>query len=206
MSIELPKFDKGYCIALTACGRLKSIDHSQKKKHKDDEKITRYRTSKGMAFLRVCRSGKKMDHLHIDSVLPILFRGTFQPKSNCKKAEGLEVIKSVFTTEIESSITAHFDVPLLELPSNGMIRSLSGEQKSVDMSFKLTTAELNITGAPFDRIRWNIFKKEGINFVRILMRGHQSFIVSEKYLSECWDWINKQFSIFMFGRRKDENS
>lgn len=207
MSIELPCFDKGYCIALTVCGQLKLSNHPQKKKHKNEvERIARYRTKKGMAFFRACHTGKKGEHLHVDCVLSSFFRGDFKPKPTHKKTEVLEVINNLLTTEIESNIEACFDVPFLKIPGNSMIRLLSGDQKSVDMSLRLTTAELTLTGAPLDKIQWSILKTKTKDLVHIMMQGNTTLTLSETYLSECYDWINKQFYSFIFGRKKDGKS
>jgi hypothetical protein len=115
----------------------------------------------------------------------------------------LEVINNLLTTEIESNIEACFEVPFFKIPGNSMIRLLSGEQKSVDMSLRLTTAELTLTGAPLDKVQWSIRKTKTKDIVHIIMRGNATLTLSETYLSECCDWINKQFHSFIFGRKKD---
>jgi len=207
MKIELPTFANKYCVLMTACGELRDTKAGTTRGLREEEaKVARYRTVSGMAFVRVWLAGKPVRHLHVDCALRKCFPEEKMPKATHKKSEVLDVIESVLGRQIEVSIRGSFDVPLVTLPETGLIRSLAGEQASTGMSVKLVGCELSVTGAPVSKIGWNISEGKSKKTVHVRMRGRISTVVSESYLMESWEWINKQLGLFVLGRREDERT
>lgn len=204
MAIELPKFENTYGLFLSACGKLKDAETGAKEKDEGPAKVARYLGAEGGAIIRAWVTGKKGTYLHVDCALKRYFQKGRVPKVTGKKEEVLKIIESVRGKEIELNINAGFDVPVKDIPENGMIRSLSEEQKSIDMCLKLTGAELSISGAPINRIHWSIQDKGGKAVARIHIRGEMATIVEGTYLLECWEWINKLFLVFVMGGKIDK--
>jgi len=202
MPIELPKFENTYGLLLTACGKLKGVEARRSKKRGKAIKVAQYQTPAGRAFVRTWLTSKKERYLHVDCALQKYFPRDETPKVTCKKEEVLQVIKNVIGQKIDSSIEAWFEVPLLEIPENGFIRSLALGHKLVDMSMSLTGAELSWQGAPLKKMRWAIREERKKSIVHVWIMGERQTVVSDKYLSESWNWINEQFGIFILGRRK----
>jgi len=204
MAVELPTFENSYCLSLTACGRLKGKILTKRGSLDEEPKVARYRAASGTAFVRAWLTDKPAQHLHIDCALRKIFPEDKIPKVTGKKADVLEIINSVLGAQIDVSIGASFEVPRTKLAESGIIRALSVEQKTVDISVKITGCDLSLTGAPVNKIQWSTREGKNRTVVDVRMEADRSLMVSEKYLTECWDWINNQFAFFVLGKRKDE--
>jgi len=203
MGIELPTFENSYGLLLTACGRLRDEEIRTKGKRREERtKVARYYTASGTAFVRASLGYKQIPHLHVDCVLRKYFPKDRIPKVTHKKAEVLKIIERVLGTTIELSIVGCFKVPMTELPEGGIIHSLSVEQKTVDVSIRLTGGSYTLTGAPVKEIHWRELQ-EGKRLVHVRIKGEKTSKVSEAYLREMWDWINDQFSLFVLGKIKN---
>ena len=203
MGIELPTFENSYCFLLTACGELGGKEIRTKRwPREEDPKVARYRTASGTALVRAWLAGKPVRHLHVDCVLREFFPENKIPKATHKKAEVLKVIESVMGTEIDVSVVGCFKMPMTKLPKGGVIRSLSVEQKTGDVSIRLTGGSYALTGAPVKEIHWKELQ-EGKRSVHVRIKGEKTSKVSEAYLREMWDWINDQFSLFVLGKTKN---
>jgi hypothetical protein len=202
MAIKLPTFEKSYGLIMTVCGKLKQASSQTKKGRDQKPKVARFSTPAGNAFIRVWVTGKPVSHLHVDCALQKFFPKDRIPKVTHKKVDVLKVIKRVIGLQIDVNIRACFGVPITELPEGGIVRALSVEQKTNDMSVKLTGGSLAVTGAPVSRVQWRIAKDNAKTVVEIQMEGETSSTISENYLQESWQWINNQFSLFVLGRRK----
>lgn len=207
MAIDLPKFEYKYGQILTACGKLKGIELKGLVTKKPKLLIARYRTSAGNAFVRVRLADTKgAKYLHVDCALEHFLPKDKKPEVTHKKEEVLKIIESFLGVEIDYNVDACFEVPFKELPENGLIRSLSTEQKTTDMTVRLTGADLSMSGAPIKKIRWTTRKKERQNVINVWMRAERSTSISDKYLSETLEWISKQFAIFVLGKKENANT
>ncbi len=207
MSVQVPTFDDSYGLFMRACGPLRGhLGTTMRSLDLGQERVARYRTQSGSAFLRAWLGGKARQHLHVDCAKRAYFRSSLLPKVTHKKAEVLQIIEEVLGTEIDLAIVACFEVPVAALPETGLIRSLAGEQTSTGMSVKLVGCELSLTGAPVTRIGWNMDEGEGEDIVHVRMHARRSTVVSERYLAESWEWICRQLELFVLGRRKDERA
>lgn len=203
MGIELPTFENSRCLLLTACGKLRTNELRTKGSLRaEDPKVARYLTSAGTALVRAWLAGKPVKYLHVDCALREFFPKNKVPKATHKKDEVLKIIESVLGTDIDVSIVGCFEVPIIELPESGIIRSLSLEQKTVDVSIKLTGGSFSLTGVPVKKIDWGELE-DGKRAVHVQIEGERASRVSEAYLREMWDWINDQFSLFVLGKTKN---
>jgi hypothetical protein len=204
MKIGLPTFSDKYCVFITACGELTGKGTPTTGGLKDQKpKVARYQTPSGTAFVRARLVGKPARYLHVDCALRKYFPEGKMPKATHKKSEVLDVIESVLGREIELNVRGSFEVPLAALPQTGLIRSLAGEQTSTGMSVKLVGCELCVTGAPVSEIGWRISEVQKKQVIHVRMRGRISTVVSETYLMESSEWINKQLGLFVLGRNAD---
>ncbi len=203
MAIELPKFEDKYGVMLTACGRLKGISRAPSGAAREEKaRVARYQTGSGTAFVRSWFTGKKKRQLHIDCALGSVFVSRQKPKATHKKSEVLDSIESVLGEQIDVRISAHFDVPFNDLPETGLIRAFSPEQKSGDMTARLTGCTFSLTGAPVTGVRWNIREEGKKRIVRVSMKAEKLETISEQYLTGLWDWMEQQFRLFVL--RRDE--
>lgn len=200
MLILLPRFENSYALLITACGRLKSNKTVGSKVKAQKARVARYQTAAGRAFLRAWLNNKSEKFLHVDCALHKFFPKSKLPKVTHRKEEVLRIINSALGIGIDVNIRACFIVPMSQLPESGVIRSMSVEQKTVDVSITLAGASLSLTGTPVRRIDWHQLEdKKGHVYVRL--EGEITTTVSEEYLCEIWSWINSQFCLFVLGKR-----
>ena len=203
MPIQIPRFEKKNCLAVTACGRLKGEGLPGRGKIREEKpRVARYQTKSGTAFVRAWLGGRAKRHLHVDCALQTFFGTRQRPKATHKKAEVLKVVEGAIGAQIDVSLRGCFEVPLAELPERGIIRSLAREQKTLDMSIRLTGGSLSLTGAPIKKVHWTELKDNNA-LVSVTIEGERTATVSERYMCEMWEWINDEFSLFILGKRKD---
>ena len=53
-------------------------------------------------------------------------------------------------------------------------------------------------------IEWIIRKDDPKETFRVIIRGEQSFKISETYVTECLDWLDAQFAVFILGKKNAE--
>ncbi len=199
MEIVLPEFKGGHCRLVTACGELLGSTAQRKSLRKAKSKVARYRTPSGTALVRAWIDGKgNTRYLHVDCALREYFPKGSAPKVTHTKAEVTRIIERAVGRDIDVSIVGCFEVPMAKLPEGGIIRLLSEEQKTAGVSMKMTRGTFSLTGAPIKRIDWRESKdkKRSIN---VVIEGDVRRTVSEEYMCEMWEWINKQFQLFVLG-------
>lgn len=207
MAIEVPTFENTHGSFLSVCGRLKGVKAGTKQKVKSAEKVARYRTSTEGALMRASATyGKDGTYLHVDCALKRYFPKNKIPKVTHKKQEVLAIIEKFQDKEIESRIIAGFLIPLQELSENSIFGYLSNKHKLTDMAFQLTRGELSISGAPFDIISWSISEEGEKAIARIHLQGNMLTKVEKTYLSDCWDFMNSIFELFVLRELKDATS
>lgn len=202
MPVGLPAFDDSYGLILTACGRIVNPADGGIRAG-IPTRVARYQTPRGRALVRTSLTGKEKPHLHVDCALEQFFSKDRRPKVTHKKAEAVETMLAVEGCQIATAVEAGFRVPMDVLPESGVIRTLAAEQRSVDVSFRLSGGELSIRGAALKAVRWTVRGGESGEVAHIWMKGSASFVVSDRYLCDCWDWIWRHFSVFVLGRRSD---
>lgn len=198
MSIFLPKFECDYLLSLTVCGRLQKGGS----KGEDLPKVARYKSSSGLAYLRVNHGGKDSRHLHVDCTLGKYFK-KHKPKIEHKKTETIKIINNVLGVNIDTSVVGFFKVPLDNLPDIGFVKPFCIERGSSKSRFKMTECAFSLSGLPVQKIKWFLEEEGKKTFVNIRIQGRRHTKVSEEYLVESFDWINKLFMVFIMGSEID---
>ena len=198
MPVKLPKFESSYGQMLTVCGQLK-LEDPQKGIPPVKERVAAYQSGKALVIGQI--GGRSGRHLHIDCVLKDYLPKRKRPKTIHKKADITSMINSALGLEMEAGIIGYFKLPLNDLPENGFVRIMTPEMKSVDMSVRMTACSFAFCGVPINRIDWRLLEDEQLILVRVA--GEQTFRVSEDYLVEMWEWINRQFSFFILREKQD---
>lgn len=204
MAFLLPVLENTSCRILTVCGRIKEADHPISGVLPAREPaVAAYRAGEQKVYLRVLPGGKKHPHLHIDCAAQECFGKDRAPKTTTTQAKLLKVLEKAVGLTLDAGICGGFLVPLADLPEQGLIRSLSAEQKTGDLSARLTSGECKIEGAPVGRLFWRIEDDQKTVFIRI-EAGRQEK-VDEQYLVRALGWIEKQFNLFVLGKAANGN-
>ena len=204
MAILLPPFENTSCRILTVCGRIKEAEHPISGVLPAREPaVAAYRAGAQKVYLRVLPGGKKHTHLHVDCATQGFFPKDRAPKVNTTKDKLLAVLDKAAGLSLDAGICGGFLVPVADLPEQGLIRSLSAEQKTGDLSARLTSGECKIEGAPVGRLSWRIEDDQKHVFIRI-EAGRQEK-VDEQYLVRALGWIEKQFNLFVLGKAANGN-
>lgn len=204
MPITLPLFGNTSCRVLTVCGCIREPEHPITSVLPESERsVAAYRGADQKVYLSVLPGGKKHTHLHVDCALQGFFPKDHAPKTNTTKDKLLAVLQKAVGLTLDAGICGGFLVPLTDLPEQGLIRSLSAEQKTADLSARLTSGECKIEGAPVGRLSWRIGDEQKDVFIRI--EAHREEKVDDQYLLRSLEWIEKQFALFVMGKTADEN-
>lgn len=200
MPIELPRFASTDCLSLTACGDLHTEDPQILGKLKElKTRIVDYEPESGKkVFLRGYFGGRSGTHLHIDCRLSSYFRPNDQPETNGTLSEVLSDIALFEGISAYVSVVGCFEVEIAELPDQGMIRTLSKQQNSGDITIRLAGGRIALTGAPIEEIEWDVLS-DGKR-ARIIVNGELREVVDEKYLMRLMEWIENQYQLFVKGR------
>lgn len=204
MSIKLPLFKNTNCIIFTACGTIKTQDNSFKNlESKQKTMVYSYETAQGRGIIRILIGQKPEYHLHIDCALEKCFPKGKTPKKTHKKVELENFLKKYINSIIDTNIAGVFVFPLDELPSYGVIRSLSIEQKMLNMKVKLVGGKFLIEGAPVRNIDWEINEAHKEAVVRIESEMTE-ITIDDEYLNKLLNSINEIALLFVLGKNKDE--
>lgn len=206
MEIALPDFKGGHCQLVTACGELLGSTAQSKSLRAAKLRVARYRTPLGTALVRawiVSKDDKR--YLHVDCALREYFPKGRVPKVTHTKAEVTRIIERAVGRDIDVNIVGCFKVPMGKLPEGGIIRLLVEEQKTASISMKMTQGTFSLTGAPIKRIDWRE-SKDKKRLLHVIIEGGIRSTVSEKHMCEMWEWIDKQFKLFVLGQSKLEKA
>ncbi len=202
MSIELPDFKDTQCVWVRACGQVETEDPSLVEiLEKENTFIASYEAHGKKAFLRVYTGGPTKQHLHIDCALSTIFRKDRLPETTNELDEIISIVSNFIGKKISIGVMGVFKLSLDELPEHGLIRSLSTEERTVDISIKLVGGNFEITGAPIQHVEWQI--EDDTNRVRISIGGEKSETINERYLLNVLEWIEIQYNLFIKGKTKD---
>jgi hypothetical protein len=204
MALKIPRFKETACQIITVCGMIeKNQKHPLADLMKDrDELVASIRIAQKPGFLRLMAGSKKGLHLHVDCVLQEFFSRRHVPKVTCKKKDITDILAKMEGIAIDAGLAAGFKIITGQLPEKGLINSFATEQKTADMSMKLTGGTLKIEGAPVKRLVWTL----GKDSVRVRLEAERKERVDDAYVSRCFDWMKTQFDLFVLGKAPDENA
>jgi len=204
MAFLLPVFDNTSRRILTVCGRIEDAGHPIAGLLPDGEPlVAAYQAAGRKVYLRVLPGGKKHTHLHVDCATQEFFGKDRAPKTNTTRTKLLRILDKAVGLTLDCGVCGGFVVPLVDLPEQGLIRSLSAEQKTGGLSARLTSGECKIEGAPVRRLYWNMDDGENTVFVRV--DGSRKDKVDNQYLVRAFDWIGQQFDLFVLGKTPNAN-
>ena len=200
MSLKMPPLPSLQCRILTVCGKIESEQKIPAAMKNREEMVAPIRIAKKPAYLRLLPGGKQGQHLHMDCALQEFFSKGHQPETTCKKTDILEILEQLEGVTLEAGLSACFHTTAKTLPEKGLIESFATEQRTGDMSIKLTSGTLEIEGAPVKKVWWKLGKKEAI----VTLDAERKEVVDDDYLVRCMDFMKGQFDLFVLGRTPDE--
>ena len=202
MSIKLPDFKDTQCVWVRACGQVETEDPSLIEiLKKENAFIASYETHGKKAFLRVYTGGPTQQHLHVDCALSTIFPKNRLPKTTNELNDVISIVSNFIGKKISLGVMGVFRISLDELPEHGLIRSLSTEERTGDISIKLVGGDFEITGAPIQHVKWQI--EDDTNRVRISINGEKFETINERYLLSVLEWIEIQYNLLIKGKTKD---
>ncbi|UCH63283.1 MAG: hypothetical protein JSU77_02180 [Fidelibacterota bacterium] len=205
MPLELPSFINTKCVGITACATIELEDNELAEGLKDPMEMTALYEIDGKAVIIHVHTGKAGEsHLHIDCVLSSYYDEEPKQKEMNTIDEVSAFILKLAGSSVAIGTIGGFIVPLNELPEHGTIRSLSAEKRTGDMSITLTGAKLAITGAPIERVEWEIFENKEHVFIAIY--SNKAEILDEQYLTRVAEWVEAQFYLFIKGQTSHDKT
>jgi hypothetical protein len=203
MQMNFPSFDNSHFFWITACGELPSADKGILKWMKEEkDKTSRIKTSRGTGFTRFILGGREGNHVHFDVVSPEIATKKLKEESKSTLGDIQKSMGRLWGKEIEANLKGGFQANLRELPESGIIRSLLFNTKMGNVAIKLAGATLSIEGAPVQRISWGAASKGNIHIT--LEAELIKTALSENYLIEAADVLQRAFDIFVLGKAKNE--
>jgi hypothetical protein len=190
---------------MTACGRIETEDESLRKALKENRTmVASYQVGSQTAYLRARTGDPTGRHLHLDCALASYFPEGRVPKAPDEKDDVLALVAQFTGAEALVGVIGVFDLPIEELPEPGLIRSLSAEARSGDISVRLTGGKFTFKGAPIENIRWDISSDP--ERVRVVVSAEKRDKVDDRYLTRVLDWVGSQFRLFVEGQSADGGS
>lgn len=199
MNILLPTFTKTDCTSLIACAKVEGSTVPIKKiMSKNDQYIASYNIPKEKAYLRLVVGGKEKNHLHVECALSQYFPKDKPPILTHKKETVLKILDYFKDVKIKLGIIGTFECLYKDVPDNNFIKKFATEEKTNDISFRLISGEFEVKGAPVSNIKWKIDEK--YDKVKIRVRSITNDAINDEYLIRSFDWIDKQYKIFILGK------
>ena len=199
MNLRLPTFKTTKIRALTACGKVESDSPEVNDILKTQKDMTtKYVIDGNDIYFSLLFGGKSGKHLHMDCVFPTFIKKSKLPKINHQIDDVLNLISNFNGIKVKIGVVGLYISPVAEIPENCLIRSLSTEQKTGEISIKLSSGSCTISGAPVTKMSWSIDDKT--NEVMINLQAEKEDIVDEEYLLRINDWIDKQYNLFILGK------
>lgn len=204
MLIKLPDFKDTQCVWVRACGQIETEDpYLIEILGKKNTYIASYEAHGKKAFLRVLTGRLTKQHLHIDCALSTIFNKNHQPKTTNEVDDVISIVSNFIGKKISIGVMGTFELSLNELPEYGLLRSLSTEERTGDISIKLVGGDFEITGAPIQHVKWQI--EDDVNRVKISIDGEKSETIDERYLLNIFEWIEIQYNLFVKGQTKNDS-
>ncbi len=141
-------------------------------------------------------------HLHVDCARKEYFQKKRAPKTNRRKADLMALLDEFEGQTADVCVTGVFRLPCEDLPEAGILRTLITGQRTADVVIRLTRGQVEISGAPIERIDWALEPKS--QTIMASVRGRQAITIGEDYLAKALEWIHAQYLVFVKGQTVDE--
>jgi len=203
MEIKFPSFDNSHFFWITVCGEVPSADKALLRWIKGEkDKTARIKTSRGTGFTRFMLGGRSGNHVHFDVLSPEVASKKLKEESKSTLGDIQNSMRRLWGKEIEANLKGGFQANLRELPESGIIRSLLFKTKMGNVAIKLGGATLSIEGAPVQEISWSVGPKGNIQ-IRLEAESITTTL-SENYLTDSADTLQRAFDIFVLGKARNE--
>jgi hypothetical protein len=200
MKIKLPDLRAHNCLALSACGEVKSDDPNvikYFKKQKQKWKYFRLRSGGKTIFASACigESKKGGMHCHVDLATPAFMHKSEGITASTKSSDLLLLLSPLFGRSISIMVSCVFEIPINRLPPViESTRKLHGSSGGVQI--KMTRGTLAVTGAPIEKIEWGTLDDENVG---IGLSARLKSTVSESYLADAFESMQNGFMAFIRG-------
>jgi len=189
-----------------SCGLIQSDDEQSLKvlaKGKGD-RIAEYGPRSARRYLRVVLGESDPKHVHIDVTRNRAadVGQNVPPNSSVDEIRGY--LDQLIGTEIASVVSGEFVLPAVELPEEGLIRSLKFQTPGDDFAITTIGGEFEIRGQWLYYIAWRLTDGKKNVMVRVqtqvATRFHNEFLVRQLGL------VNTAFRVFVLGERPAHGS
>jgi hypothetical protein len=199
MNLRLPTFKTTKIRAITACGKVESDSPAVNEILKTQKDMTaKYVIDGNDIYFSLLFGGKTGKHLHMDCVFPTFIKKSKLPKITNQIDDVLNRISDFNGVKVEVGVVGLYISPVAEIPEKCLIRSLTTEQKTGDISIRLSSGSFTISGAPVTKMSWSM--DENKNEAMINLQAEKQEVVDAEYLTRINDWIDKQYNLFILGK------
>lgn len=152
--------------------------------------------SQGWVQLTLERSNDVQGHLHLD-----IGRHGFYERFESRELKKIEYVNEILgklaSQECDTHLTAHYKVPIDDLPKRGMIRtSLQLSTESCGSRLTLSGAKFAIDGDLFSDVEWEISDfEQGV--IAVGLHAFTEVEVKPSFLIEVEQWMHDGFECFV---------
>ena len=164
--------------------------------------VAPYKNANGSGYVRLILGGHANNHVHIDIATKEFFRDEQKPQSTGSIKRFFEILDRFMGHEVDVGLIGIFEIDPVDLPPNGIIRSMIVEQKTGDVGIKMSGARLSVTGAPIRQISWS--ERPNKKFYVTLTAQIAKVKLSDDYLVEALKKLQKALNVFVYGRTSNE--
>ena len=158
--------------------------------------LSSFRKESKRYFVRFLTGGARKNHFHIEIASSALF--ATMPKSTAKLTQIANCFEKVVGLSLNLRARAEFENSIADLPERGLIRLFSGENKTGEVSMKMTAATFSLAGSPVRKISWNIIG--GGQRVSTIIEAEKTVTMGAFYMTESLEWLFSLHSLFVLGR------
>jgi hypothetical protein len=205
MPIELPDFKDAHFGWMTVCGEVSPLEKQLKKwMEGEKDKVSSFKTERGLAHVRLMLGGGTGRHFHIDVFGPNMsFKNAPKKSSLAPMVEIQESASKLFGKTVDANVEAGFRGKFDELPDSGIIRYMFFQKKVGNVAIKSNGAKLLIEGAPIQELTWFAPDDNTIHVTleaKVLKKS-----ISDDYLTSAIAMMEQAFNIFVLGKAQNES-
>lgn len=205
MKVNLPAFENTRLKFITICGRFeRDISKTCQKFLPEKPLIISYRAGHKRAYIKVLPWASKCGGVHIDCALHECFPKKYIPIPNGTRADLGKIFHEFDGSPIDANIDAAYEIPLMELLEEGLVRSLLAKHKTGNLTIRLTGATCKLEGTPVRELEWSLEKNEKNVLIRIDSLLKEK--IDDGYLIRSFKWVENLFSIFVLGKAADDRT
>ena len=199
MALKFPDLKSKGCRNFVACARVMTDDETLKTWLSTDRTYTAiYMKDKIHHYVRMMTGKGEKDNFHLEVATQTYFAPKHSPIITNKMDDVRECAAKVWENKMEVWCKCTFDPLFSDLPERGLIRGLSIENTIGNVSMRLNSGALVITGAPLQRISWVRSVKTGT--CAITLDAAFEEVLNDTYLSKLFDSMYSLFQASILGK------